>query len=517
MAAALVAVPRPLMVRLGARPEALPPIDDPRIKDLLARALETARGAGAAYADVRLTHDRQRTISTNGVNDAEGMAAGVRALVDGYWGFASGPLWNADEMSRLGREAVAQAKTNALGKRRVVALAPVPVVADGRWTMPVRIDPFTVPPDEVADFLQSLEIFTTRLDAVVQKNMCFFFTEERAFASSDGSYCTQQVYRSWGEFTLDVTRNGHHGGGALDCLSPAGVGWELYKEQPLRDAIRTLIAEAEADMELPIKPLDVGRYDTVVDAFSMVSLADATLGHATELDRAMGYEANAGGTSYLNDPSGMLGSYQAGSPLLTLVGSRSDAGGCATVRWDDEGVAPVDFPLVTNGTLVDFQTTRESAGWLAESYATHHRPFVSHGCAAASSGIAAPLQHVPNLAIAPGREALDFDALVAGLTNGIAIKQIAVDVDFQRLNGLGGGRTYEVKRGKRTAIIVGAGILFRAPELWKALARVGGQESLRRFGVEARKGEPAQVAFHSVTAPPAQFTQLTLIDPLRKA
>jgi TldD protein len=517
-AATLVAVPRPLMARLGAKPEPLPPIDDPRLKELLAHALESARGAGAAYADARLTHDRNRGFFFASVSDAEGMAVGVRALVDGYWGFASGPVWSPEEMARLGREAVAQAKTNALGKRRLVELAPVPAVSNGHWRMPVRIDPFTVPPAEVADFLASLAIFVSRTPgAEVQKNSCDFFTQERAFGSSEGSYCTQQVYRTSGEFVMAVSRDGRGGGGALDCLSPAGVGWELYRDQPLREAIRQLMAEAYADMKLPVKPVDVGRYDTVFDAQSMATLVDMTFGHATELDRALGYEANAGGTSYLNDPFAMLGSYQAGAPLLSVLANRSDVGGCATVKWDDEGVAPDDFPLVTDGVLTNFQTTRESAGWLAGWYGKHGRPFRSHGCAAAESAIFAPLQHEPNLTIAPGPEALDFDALVSGVTDGIAIKQLDVDVDFQHLNGLGSGKAYEVKRGKRTAQIAGAGVLFRAPELWKGLLKVGGQASMRRFGTEAVKGEPVQKTFHSVTAPPALFKQLTLIDPLRKA
>src|SRR5690606_18852292 len=150
----------------------------------------------------------------------------------------------------------------------------------------------------------------------------------------------------------------------------------------------------------------------VLDAPSMVALLDRTLGRATELDRALGYEANAGGTSYLNDPFGMLGSYEAGAPLLTVTGNRSEPGGLATVQWDDEGVRPDTFPLVENGVLTDFQTTRESAGWLEDYYARTGRPFRSHGCANAPAAVDPPLQHTPNLVLTPGREELDFDDLV---------------------------------------------------------------------------------------------------------
>jgi len=83
-------------------------------------ALDTARSAGASYADVRLSHTRERRTSMADTGDDESMEVGVRALVDGYWGFASGAVWSPDEMARLGREAVHQAKVNALGKPRVV-------------------------------------------------------------------------------------------------------------------------------------------------------------------------------------------------------------------------------------------------------------------------------------------------------------------------------------------------------------------------------------------------------------
>jgi predicted Zn-dependent protease len=92
-----------------------------------------------------------------------------------------------------------------------------------------------------------------------------------------------------------------------------------------------------------------------------------------------------------------------------------------------------------------------------------------------------------------------------------------VDMDFQGASGLGTGRVYEVKDGKRVARINGAGFLFRATDLWKGIKALGGPESLRRYGEDASKGEPAQRTWHSVTAPPAAFEQLTLIDVMRKA
>ncbi|MBX6330253.1 MAG: TldD/PmbA family protein [Gemmatimonadaceae bacterium] len=518
-AAAFAAVPRPLLVRLGRTPEPVPPIDDPRLEALVARALDAARAAGAAYADVRLTHDRTRTIDATGaVLDAEALDVGVRALVRGYWGFAAGPVWSADEMVRLGNEAVAQATTNALGKPRIAELASAPVVGRGHWVMPVAIDPFDVPPNEIVDLLAGLSLHATRIPGVSPgKNFCQLFTQEKAFGSTAGTYCTQRTYRTTGVFELGVERGDRRGAGRLQGLGPEGAGWELYRAQPLYEAIRRLVEEIEEDMALPVKPVDVGRYPTVLDARSVARLVAQTIGRATELDRAMGYEANAGGTSYLNDPLAMLGHHRVGAPGLTITANRSEPGGCATVAWDDDGVAPDEITLVKNGILMDYQTTRESATWLAPYYAAHGAPVRSHGCAAAPSAVFAPLQHAPNLVMAPGARALDFDGLVAELGRGVAIKGAELGMDFQCLNGFAQGRAYEVKGGKRVARIAPAGVLLRAPELWKALRTIGGPASAHRFGMSATKGEPEQETFASVTAPPALFESLTIIDPTRKA
>ena len=522
-AAALAAMPRPVLACFGRGPEPVPPIRDPRIRELAFRAVEAAKGAGASYVEVRLTHRRIRSLSepfVTNFNDHEELTVGVRALVDGYWGFAGSPVWSPEEMERLGREAVQHAKVNALGPVRVVELAPRPVVADGHWQTPVQIDPFEVSPFEIVDYQKGLQYFVARHPRF---RLTFHETRlevrEEAFACSDGSYLTQRLYSSEGRATLSYDPEPGQGvAWLLDGLSRASVGWELFKGQPLRDRIGQLMEEMREHWKLPVKPVEVGRYAVVCDAESVARLIDATLGSATELDRALGYEANADGTSYLNDPLAMVGSFEVAGPMLTLTANRSEPGGAATVRWDAEGVEPDEFTIVKEGILTDFQTTRESAGWLAECYRRRGQPVRSHGCAVAESGNHAPLQRRPNLVVSPGTESLDFDDLVAGLEAGIAVKGLHIEIDFQGLNGLGvGQRVYEIKGGKPVARIVGAGFLFRAPELWKSIAALGGPESVRRYGLATRKGQPAQVAYHSVTAPPAVFEQFTVIDVLRKA
>src|SRR5581483_4998956 len=381
-ATALAILPSRLRAQFGARPEPIASIQDPRLEDLTARALDAARAAGAVYADVRLSVTRVRRFLIDRVDDGEAMGVGVRVWVDGYWGFASGPVWTPDEMARLGREAAHQAKVNATGDSRDMPLAPATVVR-GHWTMPVSEDPFMISPYEIQDHLASLQLWIGRvLNLEVPANNLEARAQDKVFASTLGSYCTQRQYLTTGNLVCGLKRlpNGQAPEFVLDCLSSAGLGFELYtadhlprvRDASLRDEVRRQFEETKEDYSLPIKPVNVGRYDTAFDAMTMTHLLDQTIGRATELDRALGFEANAGGTSSLSDPRGMLGHYQVGASLLTVTGNRSDPGGASTVKWDDERVEPDAMTLVKDGVLSDFQTLRETAGWLNAR---------SHGCA----------------------------------------------------------------------------------------------------------------------------------------
>ncbi|HKY99381.1 MAG TPA: DNA gyrase modulator, partial [Gemmatimonadaceae bacterium] len=68
------------------------PTDD-TIKDLMMAAINTAKGLGASYSDVRIGRYRNSIVFTReqqivNTADTDSIGAGIRALVDGTWGFA---------------------------------------------------------------------------------------------------------------------------------------------------------------------------------------------------------------------------------------------------------------------------------------------------------------------------------------------------------------------------------------------------------------------------------------------
>lgn len=519
--------PRPVFAYLNVRPEQVPPIEDPRIKQLVQVALDTARASGADYADIRLTHQSRRLFverpgGTWGSWDTESLTVGVRALMNGYWGFASSSIWSPDEMGRLGRSAANLARTNSLGKSRQVEMAPISVISDGHWTTPLKINPFEVPRDEVRDYFRSISRLIQRFPGMgpLPFNNADFYLTEKAFGSTDGSYATQRMFRSGmnASWLYGSPQTGLKISGDLnEYLSYATRGWEMFQDQPVQEHLRELYEELKEDASFPIKPVDVGRYDVVLDASTVAGLLGSSIGAATQLDRVMGYEANASGTSYINDPASMVGSFKIGSPLLTVVANRNASGGAATVRWDDEGVEPDVFTVIQGGVLSDFQTTRESAGWTKGWNISNGNSFRSHGCASAPEGLDAPLSHTPNLSIVPAINAVDMSSLVSGMENGLMVKRGRILMDFQQLNGYGGGAMYEVKKGKRVAFSLGAGILLRTPEFWKSVKAIGGERSARRYASRSDKGEPNQSEWSSIDAVPVFVNGLTIIDKMRKA
>jgi TldD protein len=258
--------------------------------------------------------------------------------------------------------------------------------------------------------------------------------------------------------------------------------------------------------------------DVVCDGSSIASLVDATFGYDTELDRALGYEANAGGTSYLGpDPMTYLGTNIA-SPLINVTSNRSLAHGLATVQWDDEGVTPTDFPLVTEGQLVDYQTTRDQAPHLRPWYAKRQQPVASYGCAAWEDAQTVSLSMIPNLVLTPSASGPTVDEMITTMGKGIAMLGSVASTDFQAKNGtLSQGRAYEVAGGKKVARLSHAAVLFSATDFWKNVTAIGGPASVAQTPHNETKGQPDQSTAHTVSGVALALTKQALIDDTRKA
>jgi TldD protein len=500
---------------------------------LAQQAVDAAMSAGAKYADARITRSVLQPMRLADVYDwRETLGVGVRALVNDHWGFAAMPSGDRGAVERLARAAVGQARLYGRGLPRTVELGAVPP-AVGRWATPVGIDPFTVPFEEKVAVMQYWLDYAHQLGSYIdtRTSELHFSRQERVVVNSDGARFTQTVYEGGGTVTA--------GAPALDPvplekLTSVGKGWELVTDADIPEQLRALPARLEAyrvATKHP-KPAQVGRYTVVCDGATMAALLDLTLGIATQLDRALGYEANTSGTSFLDDPLAMLGTFQVASPLVTVNANRSAPTQLATVKWDDEGVEPEEFSLVEDGILVDYQTTREQAAWLAPYYRKSGKPVRSHGCAAAESAIADLLQQPPNIALAPNAADVSLGELIAAVKDGVFLMNAMPRVDFQTRTGMLTGVMREIKNGKLGAPLAGGAVRFDTIDLWKNVIALGGPSTrvltasssypysaaFDRFtGRYPVKGSPPQRTSSSVQGVAATIANQPVVNPRRRA
>jgi TldD protein len=514
---------------------------------LVQHAVDAAMRAGAQYADTRLTRTEYHRygFGGNGLWAWDTVGIGVRALVNGYWGFAATPSADRAAVEGLAQAAVAQATVNAHGALpRTVELGPL-APARGTWATPVTIDPFTVPIEEKHAVMNYWKTRARRNGLFIDEmlSQLHFVRQERVVATSEGGRFVQTVYESGGEIAVGPWHNpklsslGLRGNERLsiDGLATTGRGWELFLDAKIPAQLQAMPERfvAQAALQATMKPALIGRYTLVCDGATMAALLSATFGVATQLDRAMGYEANAGGTSFLDDPLAMVGALQVASPHVTITANRSAPAQLATVRWDAEGVEPQPFAVIKEGVLSDYQTTREQAAWLAPYYAKVGHPVRSNGCAAAEDALGITVQHVPNLALEPNPSGGGLDALIATVKSGVLLESGTVaQIDAQARNGLLAATTLrKIKDGRLGSALRNGAILFNTLDLWKHVTAVGGAAtaavvpySQYPYGGELGqlfhrpvKGQPAQASSYSVQAVAATVDNQALIDPFRKA
>jgi TldD protein len=510
---------------LGARVREY--LDAATTRELAMRALEAARSAGAAYADVRISRNRNQAIATRerqitGVSDSDTFGFGVRVIVDGAWGFAASREVTAEEVVRIARAAVIQARANASAQRRPVVLAPAEVHPDATWRSPIRIDPFDVPVEEkVALLLRANEAALAVAGARFVTSSAFFLRQDKAFASSEGTYADQTLYRTFP--TMTVTAVAPDGSDFQTRQStdvePLALGYEHVLDSRLEEQAPRWAAEAVE--KLSARPVQPGAYDLVLMPSHLWLTIHESIAHPTELDRIMGYEANYAGTSFISPIEDYLGRFRYGPDFMNVQGERSRPGGLASIGYDDEGVRPMDYLIVKNGILHDLQTTREQAPWLADWYRSIGRPVRSHGNSYAQNWSDVQFQRMPNINLLPHPERdVTLEELVGDVREGILIDgNGSFSIDQQRYNAQFGGQVFrEIRNGRVGGMLKDVAYQIRTPEFWNAMDLIGGPGSMGSGGsFFDGKGQPTQSNAVSHACPPSRHRQIDVINTGRNA
>jgi TldD protein len=508
------------------QPAPLAPPADAVLRELALRALDTAKVAGASYADVRIMRNRSQTVLTReqrvqGLSDSETFGFGVRTLVDGAWGFAASHDLTAAEVDRVARQAVDQARANRSALVRPVTLAPATPTTDGRWRSPVVVDPFSVPIEEKVALLLAANEAALRVPGARFVNSAMsFFRGDKTYANTDGTFTVQTHYRTLPSMTVTAVAadTSDFQTRASTDIQPMGRGYEHVTDARLVE--RAPRWAEEAVQKLAAKPVEEGRYDLVLDPTHLWLTIHESIAHPTELDRAMGYEANYAGTSFVAPPEAVLGKLRYGPEFMNVRGDRSQPGSLAATGWDDDGVAPDEFYIIRNGVFNDYQTTREQALWLDWWYTQRGLETRSHGCSYAQSWADVQFQRMPNVSLMPGEQDLGWDDLIAATDRGIAIVgDGSFSIDQQRYNAQFGGQLFhEIRGGKIVGMLKDVAYQMRTPEFWNSLAMIGGQRSYQLGGAFGdAKGQPSQSNAISHGCVPSKFRQVSVINTGRTA
>jgi TldD protein len=499
-------------------------VGDPAFRELAMTALNAAKSAGADYADARISFSRNQMISTRerqvqNLSDSETLGIGVRVLVSGAWGFAATRSLTNDAVARVAKQAVAQAKANKAAQSKPVVLAPTTPIPNGEWATKIEIDPTSVPAtDKIAYLLAANEAAMKVKGAQFVTSMMMILKEEKTVATTDGTFVVQTKHQCQPMMNITAVGNGDFQTRSSNDIQPKGLGYEHIVNAKL---VENAPKWAEQAVEkLSAKPVEMGKYDLVLHPSHLWLTIHESIGHPTELDRAMGFEANYAGTSFIAPPEKMLGKLKYGPEIMNIQGDRSQPGSLSAIGWDDEGVKPNDFLIVKNGIFNDYQTTREQALWLESWYKSQSMPVQSHGCSYAQSWANVQFQRMPNVSLLPGEKDLVWDDLIAATDRGIAIiGDGSFSIDQQRYNAQFGGQVfYEIKGGKIVGMLKDVAYQLRTPEFWNSMDMIGGKRSYELGGAFGDgKGQPSQSNAVSHGCVPTRFRQVNVLNTGRKA
>ena len=475
-------------------------------------ALTWARELGAEHADFRLERIRTasldlRDAKLDSATDSQDIGLAVRVVHDGAWGFAAGIDRTPQSAARLAEQAVATAKISRVLSNEPVVLAPEPVHADAVWVSAYDIDPFDVPEAERVARLAELSERLLAADGVdhVDAHLTHVL-ENKFYADTAGTTTTQQRVRLHPQFTaVHVDRGAGKFSSMRTIAAPAGRGWE-YLTGTGWDADAEIAELPELLAEHVKAPsVEAGRYDLVIDPSNLWLTIHESIGHATELDRALGYEAAYAGTSFATLDK--LGSLKYGSPVMNVTGDRTVEHGLATIGFDDEGVRTQSFDIVTDGTLAGYQLNRQMAQ--ANGFGR------SNGCAFADSAGHIPLQRMANVSLRPAPGGPSTDELIGGVERGVfVVGDRSWSIDMQRYNfQFTGQRFFKIEDGRLVGQLRDVAYQATTTDFWGSMEAVGGPQTYVLGGAfNCGKGQPGQVAPVSHGCPSALFRSINVLN-----
>ncbi len=467
-------------------------------------ALKRIVASGAEYGDIRIQNSTTEHIEGEdrriaSINDVHDIGFGVRVLYHGAWGFAASSILSLEEVPRVADLAVEIARGSASIAIEKVRLVPEPVHCD-RVVTPYRVDPFRVPLEKKTDLLLNVMETLHRQEGIARSSASLWARrDQKLFVSTEGAHLEFDLLAGQGDCTATALYEGRFA--SRSCNTPyLRTGYELIKEADLqREAIR-VAAQAVEKVKAPA--VDAGQYDLVLDPEHLSLTIHESCGHPSELDRALGYEANYAGISFLTTEK--RGTFQYGSPSVNLVADNTEPETLAATGYDDDGVQCQKWDIVRDGIFVGYCTNREVAPKIGE--------LRSRGSNRADGWAHIPMVRIANIGLEPGSATVD--QLIADVRHGIYIEgHGSYSIDQRRYNfQFGGDAFWLIENGRRTHMLRDVIYHGITPEFWNSCDGVADRAARRRYGfITCGKGQPGQSGWMTHAASTARFRGVQVI------
>ena len=467
-------------------------------------ALKRIQAAGAEYGDIRIMESRTQVVHGEdrriaAVRDASDSGFGVRVLFKGAWGFAASSIMSPEEVPRVAELAIDIAKGSATLALDRVRLAEEPVHVD-TVTTEYRVDPFEVSLEDKTRLLMDVMEYVQRQPGVVRSNANLWARRDlKLFASTEGSRINSDLLAVRGGFEATAVHAGRFA--SRGCNTPhLRKGYELIHDANFMAQAPRIATQAVEKVKAP--QVDPGQYDVVLDPEHLSLTMHESCGHPSELDRALGYEANFAGTSFLTPDK--LGNYRYGSAHVNLVADNTEVETLAATGYDDDGVTCQRWDIIREGVFVGYCTNREVAPKIGQPR--------SRGSNRADSWGSVPIVRIANIGLQPGQARLED--MIADVKRGIYIEgHDSFSIDQQRYNfQFGGDAFWLIKNGKRTHMLRDVIYHGITPEFWGSCDAVADASYRRRFGfITCGKGQPGQSGWMTHAASHARFRNVSVI------
>ncbi|MDQ2680398.1 MAG: TldD/PmbA family protein [Candidatus Eremiobacteraeota bacterium] len=468
--------------------------------ELAARALDTAAKRGADYADIRFDVAKSERIEARNaviatLSEQTSRGYGIRALVDGSWGFAASSELTNQGIDSTAALAVEIAKAGAALHGKRFGDPPQRTYVD-TFATPLQRAPQDVSLSERVNLLLEAEkLLHTGPEISVGRAWIDLWRTDKSFYSTIGSKIEQSLYQTGSGLQAMAVGEGD----VQTRTFPGDIGlyqsggWEIIERAKLRENAQRIAEEAIALLSAPQSP--AGIKDIILGGSQVSLQIHESCGHPAELDRVMGWEANFSGVSFLELSA--LGKLKYGSDIVTIVIDNNLPDGLATVGYDDEGSKSIASDIIRDGMLVGYEMSNDTAREIG---------LTTNACVRAQSWEFVPMIRMCNLNLLPGNHS--FDALFEDVKDGIYMESNrSWSIDDHRLNFQFGCEIgWEVKNGKRGRMLKNPTYAGVTPQFWNSCDAIGDTASWVAWGTpNCGKGEPIQTGRTAQCAAPARF------------